>query len=354
MEEPELDNGGGVALNTKSSSAIRKQSKQTRKMRHKRQFENFKARLCELGWRKSFIDVHVDSLVGQDLDEQHEEILMETMAKEWVLMYHDTRNTSTMSTMLYDAGFTRKMANKLSEVIAPLRNTCYTCRQLLDIAIEYAVGRYDKVLPLAHAGYYVDTQEEVWVPHAMFKYVYNAPILSRLSSIPTQHVRPQHKLFFHATNYRSALNILQYGISHSRGRPCLDFGIKSSFYMTPELSIAIAWCDANRVRWKGELCIMMFSIPTSDSLQALSCKLYEAASAEWVKLVTESRRCKVHINELDRFDAVYGPMASNVQSMKNNALARPHRTLKYQLASKSDASDMYFRNCYEGTIFARV
>ena len=36
---------------------------------------------------------------------------------------------------------------------------------------------------------------------------------------------------------------------------------------------------------------------------------------------------------------------------KNNKIARPHSILKFQLASKSVISDMYYNKCYAGIMF---
>ena len=347
MNDTEDMDGGGLALAASSN-------KSNRKIRHTRQLGKFKERLHELGWRKTYVNRHVEDYVGADLDEQPEHVLLDTWAKSWIPDDSD----ATEAQILYSAGLTRKMAKQLSLVIAPLQKSCYTRNQLIEIAIEYALGKYAPVLKPGQEYLVEIPQRDVWVPNARFKYVYNVSDFEslRLPSFPMEFpsgmTGVNAKMFFHATNYRSVIHIATYGIDHLKGRRCLDFGIQPGFYMTPDLSTAIEWCSVNRQRWHDELCIIVYSIPT-DALKALKCKIFANPDEEWKTLVTESRRCHERINALDRFDAVYGPMAANVQSIKTK-LVRPHKTPKFQLASKSNDSDDYFAKCFAGAIFIRV
>jgi len=66
----------------------------------------------------------------------------------------------------YHTGLSRKMAREMGDVINPLYNTCYTRLQLLEIAIEYALEIYEKVLAPGKA-YWVDTPlTDTWTPNA--------------------------------------------------------------------------------------------------------------------------------------------------------------------------------------------
>jgi hypothetical protein len=341
--------GGGLAL----ASSV-KTSK--RKIRHRKQLAKFKERLHELGWRKTYIDRHVEDNIGADLDQQSETVLLDTWTKSWITMKMNDINTDEY--ILYSAGLNRKMAKMLSGIITSLYNTCYSRRQLLEIAIEYALGKYDPVLKPDQEYYFESDEHEVWTPNSLFKYIYNVPQLARLRSrlpiVPGSHSSADSKIFYHATNIKSAIHIARHGISHLKGRGCLDFGIQPSFYMTPDLSTAIHWCEVNKTRWHGELCIILFSIP-NDSLRALKGKVFENATSEWVELVTSSRICQAEINDLDWYDSVYGPMAANIRAIcSRGVVARTHATPKFQLASKSNTSDMYFRNCLSGAIFVRA
>jgi hypothetical protein len=263
--------------------------------------------------------------------------------------------------MLYAAGLSRRHANRLAYVILPLHKTCYTQIQLLEIAVEYALGMYDKVLKPGQT-YFVDTPVmDTWIPNTTFKYACNVSESTHLyirafevvlQSFPDLH--GSAKLYFHATNIRGALSIVRQGISHTDGRKCLDFGINPSFYLTPDIRTAVKWCIKKKRVWQGEMCILVFKIPHV-FLEAMKGKVFESATAEWEELVTSSRRCIVKINDLDLFDTVYGPMASNIHSIdKDNKFARPHKTPKFQLASKSVASDAYYNKCFSGALFMRV
>ena len=99
------------------------------------------------------------------------------------------------------------------------------------------------------------------------------------------------------------------------------------------------------------MCILVFKIPHV-FLEAMKCKVFKSATAEWEERVTSSRRCIVKSNDLDMFDTLYGPMASNIHSIEqDNKFARPHNTPKFQLASKSVASDDYYNKCFAGALF---
>ena len=337
--------GGGLAITKKYSKTAR---------RHTRQLESFQLRLHNLGWRSSFLNSHFadNDSIGEELDEQPEDILLEEYTKSWV-----PEDCRQIGDALYAAGLCRKVVRKLSDVVTPLVNTCYSNRQLVEIAIEYALGKYKKVLNKEQQ-YLIDTPDtDVWVPNDTFNYVCNisnSDLLSGpLHTLPGTHAGG--RLFFHATNYASAIYIATRGIAHLKGRWCLDFGIQPSFYMTPDITTAIDWCVKNKKRWGDEMCIIVYNIPLHDSLRAMNGKAYDTATEEWVRLVTSSRRCEEDSNEMDDLDVVYGPMASNVKDIKDeNKMAKPHRPLRFQLASKSNKSDRYFGKHFAGTMFFKA
>lgn len=331
MVDSEDSDGGGRArahTPTKRSKSVEK--------RHKKQLAKFKDRLNELGWRRSFVDAHTPDHVGNDLDEYRESEIIVEYTKLWVHQAMEKRQDDTDTDMLYMSGLSRKMATEMSDVIKPLYNTCYTRLQLLEIAIEYALEIYEKVLAPGK-DYWVDTPStDAWTPNATFKYVYNvSETLDQRDAInlfPGKH--NSDMLFFHATNIRAGLNIVRHGVSHIKGRRCLDFGIQPSFYLTPDIGTAVKWCDKKRRLWQGESCILVYKIPQT-YLQALNGKVFKSATAEWEELVTSSRRCEANTNALDFFDVVYGPMAANVQSIeKNKMFARPHKNTQVSISVK--------------------
>jgi len=341
--------GAGLVLNARI---------QKKQQRRARRLKTIKARFHDKGWRTRFIEDHVEAHVADDLDQQQETVVIESLAKSWVPEIVEDAELADIeadTALLYEAGFKRRTARKLAAVISPLYNKSYTRRQLIDIAIEFALGTYDKVLVGGQTYLFESIPEESWTPNALFKYVYNVPELDRLETVSSPCPGTQaNSLFYHATNYRSASHIAQHGVAHLKGRPCLDFGIQPSFYMTPDLQTAIEWCRDNTSRWKGEACILVFSIPLEDSRKALNSKVFQQATSEWVDLVTSSRRCIENTNDLDMFDTVYGPMAANVRSIRKGRNACPHSTPKYQWASKSNLGDMYLRHCFAGAIFVKA
>jgi len=313
-----------------------------------------KERLHTLGWRRRFIEAHVDEAVGAVLDEQREETVLDELTKAWLYEAYDDTYVNIVD-ILYAAGLSKQMARKANEAIAPLSDTCYSRTQLLEIAVEYALNVYATVLkPNQH--YLIDTPStDVWYPNATFKYVYNTNGPVDATYVLTRYPQLQSSadFFFHATNVRSALNIVEDGIAHLEGRKCLDFGITPSFYLTPDLSAAIEWCDKKQQMWKGERCIIVFLVPR-DSIKALKSKIFHNETTEWGDLVTSSRRCNKKYNALDKFELVNGPMAANVHDvMHENKRARPHNPPKFQLASKSINSDIYLRSCLAGAIFMK-
>ena len=329
--------------------------------RQQRHLDRFKDRLHELGWRRRFIDSHVEDYVGLDLDENRQETILDEHVKDWVRRaFTGVDDDISDVDLLYAAGLSKHMVRKATEVIVPLYDTCYSRIQLLEIAVEYvALDLYTKVLkPNQH--YLIQTPlKDIWTPNATFKYVYNMsdPVLNQVvSDNGLLATYPQMQggaadFFFHATNIRSALNIADDGIAHLEGRRCLDFGITPSFYTTPDLSSAVEWCGKKTKLWKGDRCILVFIVPL-ESVKALKSKVFQNDTIEWGDLVTSSRRFQKRYNALDKFDLVSGPMAANVKEIEeDNIRACPHTPPKFQLASKSINSDIYLRSCLAGAIF---
>jgi hypothetical protein len=194
-----------------------------------------------------------------------------------------------------------------------------------------------------------------WVDHPTLKRIYNcsntisleSQALDAIADLPP--TSGQSTLFFHATNWQSAVNIATYGIDRTRGRRCLDFGIQPGFYLTPDINVGVQWCQTNASRWDKELCIMVFVVQKPALLNS---KTFKAANKEWQQLVSHSRHCQGATNALDWVDTVYGPMAANVKAMvENRAIAKTHASPKMQLASKSNLSDRALSECYVGTLF---
>jgi len=318
----------------------------------------FKARLHDFGWRKAFLNAHIDETTTELLDDRREAEVLELFTNDWLDKALQSGSSATDEDIIYATGLRRAAARHLFRTIAPLYGTCYTRRQLLEIAIECALGRYK---PMNVPGPYLfDAPLKQWTVNTLFKNVFNATSLETID----EHVLPPPfstflsspasaaTIFFHATSWACADNIMKRGIAHLTGRKCLDFGMQPSFYLTPSLADAKEWCAKKRRVWCDQACILVFHVPSNPTLKH---KRFATANEEWVDLVTESRLCEANFNELDNCDLVYGPMAANPEAIeKGEARARPHRRARFQLASKSNSSDTYLRHCYTGCIFARA
>lgn len=143
-------------------------------------------------------------------------------------------------------------------------------------------------------------------------------------------------LDFHATSWESAFRIWERGVNRERGRPCLDFGVSRSFYVTPELSVALEWAMKRRDAFASQPAIVVFAIQRP--LPLLHHEFTRADQA-WTELTLSSRRCEVDSNELDEFDFVSGPMVANPSAViDHDARPRAHAPPRFQLACKSNAA----------------
>lgn len=310
---------------------------------------DFKVKLRGMGYRRGFIELKLQGHTGQVLENER----LSDMIKMYVDMWMEESRAEpggTLEDVLYRAGLTKRKASQLKAIIEGLPS--YSRNQLLDIAIECARGQYDRITPVGQRHYVQTEVIDEWSPHETFKQVFNA---STTRSLKTNHRRvlsslpDEGTLFYHATNWKSAANIVEHGIDHYRGRPCLDFGLKPGYYMTPDFQVAMQWCEKNSARWQRESCILVFNVRTG-ALRGRRHKAFKDAGGAWTELVTASRRCGK--NELDRCDSVYGPMVANVEAVVTQVEpARPHDIPKFQLASKSNAGDEFFSKCYVGAVF---
>jgi hypothetical protein len=68
--------------------------------------------------------------------------------------------------------------------------------------------------------------------------------------------------FFHATNWKGCLSILE-AIRHDGPSRCLDFGLKSGFYISPSFKNTLEWGEKRSGGFSNEVAILVFSIPTN-------------------------------------------------------------------------------------------
>jgi hypothetical protein len=103
-----------------------------------------KERFVQCGWQRSFIEAKLakldDSLLnGWKIDE-----FMEEYAKAEI---HRPETYPTMKESMMEFGVCEEIAEHVQFVMEPLHNTCYTSSQMIDVALEYLVGRYAPLCP---------------------------------------------------------------------------------------------------------------------------------------------------------------------------------------------------------------
>jgi hypothetical protein len=326
--------------------------------------EKLSMRFIKLGWRAVFISENLSHLKDRMLVHETHEYFIRRYASKWF----DNSN-STLESMLYDGGMTKKTSQHLAVVFKPVSNTCYSDDQLKDIIIDYLIGLYKPIAPANSLYFRKANTTNAWVEDDIFGLVYNmAPTKTRLVDMTVlksvvrdlSAANDDHILFFHCTNWRGCLNICERGIDYNTGRKCLDFGILPSFYMSPNVTAAVEWGNKCRAFWDDEVVILVFKVSTAvlvdneKSTHEYAVKIFEDATPEWTRLTTHSRLCKARRNELDKCDFVYGPMVANAKEIFTfGKESVPHNTCKYQLASKSDASDEYLQANMLGSIWLR-
>lgn len=135
------------------------------------------------------------------------------------------------------------------------------------------------------------------------------------------------------------MDILKNGPDHTRGRRCLDFGVRPGFYTTPDVDMAMDWGTKKRGWWRGQAAVLVFALNPSGLKHK---HVWEAN--EWTTMVRSSRMCRVRKNALDDFDVVEGPVCRNPGSVtrESQIAPMPHPGM-YQVTSKSDEGDHSFR-----------
>lgn len=294
------------------------------------------------GWRKKVIRRFCESYTDADFDatepmDYHVTSIANTM-------YAPLASRPLSEDVLYDMGIQRRVCRTVWSVVSPLCDTSYTDEQLFDIAVEYLLN---KPAPLSCGGrpYFRKLpRENEWhrstrAGKEVYEMNYDPSsslsvdaCVSQLKQLVPGAAAPTRWLF-HSTCWRYALDIMQHGPDHTRGRRCLDFGVRPGFYTTPDASMAMDWGAKKRAWWRGQAAVLVFSLnPTGLKKHK---RTWDAD--EWTTLVRSSRMCRVRKNALDDFDVVEGPVCRNPGS----GSPLPHPDM-HQVASKSDEGDDSF------------
>lgn len=325
-----MDIDGGVfSYNLKVNKSINKIRKHS--FKYIKTFE-------EYGWRLVYIKKHIQTT--------DDDLSLVDIVKTQLQYDYERLGASPLSVnVLYDLGFKKVRATEYFNIIKELINTSYSNEQLLDIIIEYANGDYSPIgIPGNKFLYKETTVNQYYKVNGYDCINLNSFADNELLKTTIEKNQAKFKFYFHATLWGGAENIMNKGIDHELGRWCLDFGMKPSFYLTPDWNVAIEWCKKCSDRWKSECCIIAFKIPLSKKID----KEYHNPTQDWQINVKESRQCKNKFKSnqsLDQYGTVYGPMAINIYEIKTkDATPITHRIPRNQLALKNIAADRYFTN----------
>lgn len=97
------------------------------------------------GWKPAFIESRLAKLDDTLLEGWKTRKFMEEYAKATIQQY-DCEWPTIKESML-EFGVCEEMAQKAHEAMEPLHDTCYTRSQMVDVALEYLIGRYDPICP---------------------------------------------------------------------------------------------------------------------------------------------------------------------------------------------------------------
>lgn len=318
--------------------------------------QKLKEFMIQKGWRKLYIDKVFGNLSDFEIDYETFEFYMTKFARMWF----SSINTELCEETLYQIGLSKIISRRLYKVIEPLTDASYTNEQLFDYALEYLLGTFLPISTVDTQYFVKDIPEDEWINHDQYGYCFNISKsktewidYNRLEKAINEIHRKDHTIFYHCTNWKNSLNIINNGPSNHFGRKCLDFGIRPSFYLTPNIDVALSWGLKSNSIWGKEVAILAFHV--SDKIlksrqNSYKVKFFENATDEWKQLTSSSRRCQVNKNELDDYHFVYGPMLANVPKIHIED-AKAHKPIKYQLASKKDKTERYLKKNYIGTIW---
>jgi hypothetical protein len=102
------------------------------------------SRLQRFGWRKSFLVNHINDASFTSLLETEREIdVIYMYARAWIQRYGIVIGRDrSFDDDLYAIGLKRRVARSIAAALEPLHDTCYSHEQMLEIAVECALGKY--------------------------------------------------------------------------------------------------------------------------------------------------------------------------------------------------------------------
>ena len=311
------------------------------------------------GWRASFVKgKKIHRLDDETLEGHHEREIVLGLARVWI---EQTDPTASPTDRLAAIGLRRNVAQRLTDIITPLMDTSYTDEQVLEIGIEYLVGKYAPLTDGTVAFPMEPATVNIWMPYKTSK-VMNIPascsvsLQNPLQQILTKTPRNGNhsQFFFHTTSWRSAFSIIR-EINHTRGRMCQDFGIHPGFYLSDSLQTALDWGEKCMRRFTNEIATVVFSIPKTLP-KHLNHKHLEGD--EWAAVTYASRQCKdkdeEDIESIQPYKILTGYMVQNPNGVKKrDEVPKPHAPPKFQLVSRHYFGDAYLQTRIVGCFFFR-
>ncbi len=309
--------------------------------------------LAQKGWNKTHLKTAFHNLDDTLLTGWPEDLFQESYMKE------TTPVLNSLQASFLAAGVNPTRVRDVLCVLGPLNNTRYTNKQLLDVGIEYLLGRYKPIAPPSAAHFLQPDTLNTWIPLEK-KPIMNVTYSCRYTA--AQRFETQVRglfpkeggdVYFHTTNWGSALNILQF-INVAKSRMCLDFNYKPSFYVSESVQDAIDWGVKNKGLWSDEIAIILFQVPR-DFHKDFEFKDLTMDAKEWEWVVSTFRDCGELPDALeydDTHDFVYGPMLSNPQTY-NKVGPLQHRPPIMQLAAKTREATRFLYKCMKGAFIFR-
>jgi hypothetical protein len=305
------------------------------------------------GWKQSTLDQKFRTLTDDMLSQN--DIHKSTVQAFGSLWYDEQGFDTSIGKTLVNLGFSISIAKQSDYAISPLQNTCYTNAQLIQIAIQYAMGYYKPMTAPNTTHFYSPTQLEEWIPyrntHIMnIKESCSTALIPKLDTFMKLILKQDTHYFFHTTSWESSLRILTQ-LDHTNGHKCSDFGVTPSFYMSDKLAHALKWGEHLQRKHTNEIATVLFAIP---AILPSHLRYKEIKGNIWKSAVVKSRQCvrlephETNIPEIALYDLVYGDMLANPEEVTKNKSPRTHNPSKKQLASKSYRADEFLQGCIIG------
>jgi hypothetical protein len=241
---------------------VRSRTSQTGQTGQTQQTQHVLGVFQKVGWNRSFLTRHFANLEDDLLEGWQTNVFAEQYAKYLVRkMAHES---PSLSDVFRKMGLHARIANHLERICSPLSGSSYTYIQVLDIGVEFLLGKYQPLTP-PQIPYFLETNRtSVWIPYET-KQIYNLPFSCHKAILPqlytiVEHAFPNQTLFFHVTNWSSLSSLFRH-VTHTRGRNCLDFGYDPGFYMSETLDICVDWGEKRSGIWTNEVAIVIVSLP---------------------------------------------------------------------------------------------